>query len=81
MGTLSYSLYLLHIPVGATVISMGSRFPGPLGHLFTLAAALSASMVAAWLLQRIIEKPSQQSSARIRFRRNEKSIDMVDKRA
>lgn len=81
-GTLSYSLYLLHIPVGATIISMGSRFlTGPLGHLFTLAAALSASMVAAWLLHRIIEKPSQQWSASIRFRRNEKSIDVVDKRA
>jgi len=80
MGTLSYSLYLIHIPVGATVISMGSRFfSGPLGHLFTLVAALFVSMVAAWLLHRIIEKPSQRWSASIRFLRNGESINAVEK--
>ena len=69
MGTLSYSLYLLHVPVGGRVINLGARFvSGPLGHIFILMLAILASFLASWLLHRYVEVPSQRWSANIKFR-------------
>lgn len=68
-GTFSYSLYLLHVPIGMRVMNLGARFTsGPLGQIFTLAMALLLSFLAAWLLHRLVEKPSQAWSTRIKFR-------------
>jgi len=69
MGTLSYSLYLLHVPVGGRVINLGARFvSGPLGQIVVLALAILLSLFASWLLHRFVEKPSQRWSANIKFR-------------
>ncbi len=69
IGTLSYSLYLLHVPIGGRVINLGGRFlDGPLGQASILAMALLLSIFAAWLLHRLVEKPSQAWSTKIKFR-------------
>ena len=81
-GTLSYSLYLLHVPVGGRVMNLGARFvSGTLGQVFILAMALLLSFIAAWLLHRLVEKPSQAWSARIKFRDLRLPIPDVNKKS
>ena len=58
LGTISYSLYLVHIPIGGKVVNLGRRFIH--GHAQELAlslAALAISLGAAWLFWRLIERP------------------------
>jgi peptidoglycan/LPS O-acetylase OafA/YrhL len=69
-GHISYSLYLLHVPIGGRVVNLSLRYvhtlPGKVG---VLAAALAATVAAAWLLYRYVERPAQQWSSRIRYRK------------
>lgn len=58
-GAISYSLYLVHIPIGGRVVNLGRRFiDTPTEALVLSLAALLASCAAAWLLWRMIEVPS-----------------------
>jgi peptidoglycan/LPS O-acetylase OafA/YrhL len=66
LGGLSYSLYLMHVPIGGRVINLGKRFgDGPLYELGLVALALLASLLAAALLHRLIEKPALMMSRRV----------------
>ena len=70
LGMISYSLYLMHVPVGGKIIDLGVRFRhGHLVPVLFLVAATAGSIVAAWILYRIVELPSQQLSSRISYRR------------
>jgi peptidoglycan/LPS O-acetylase OafA/YrhL len=65
-GDISYSLYLIHIPIGSRVMNLGQR----LGHGVLLEGALLTasvviSLVAAWLLYRLVEAPTQAMSRHI----------------
>jgi peptidoglycan/LPS O-acetylase OafA/YrhL len=69
-GRLSYSLYLIHVPVGGKIINLGARLHGGSPtRLGVLAGAVSATLLAAWLLNRFIEKPSQRWSGSLDFSR------------
>ena len=69
LGQISYSLYLLHVPVGGRVINLGSRFAeGPLAQMVVLALAVGASVGAAFLFHRWVELPAQRWSSSVRFR-------------
>ncbi|MGH8443555.1 MAG: acyltransferase family protein [Nevskiaceae bacterium] len=69
LGAISYSLYLLHVPVGGRVVNLGARVAeGELGRVLVLAAALLTSLLAAWLFFRLIERPAQHWAARVRYR-------------
>jgi peptidoglycan/LPS O-acetylase OafA/YrhL len=62
----SYSLYLVHVPIGGRVINLAKRFgEGPLYELVIVALALLASVVAAMLLYRFVEAPSMRVSRTI----------------
>jgi peptidoglycan/LPS O-acetylase OafA/YrhL len=70
LGTISYSLYLVHVPVGQVIINGFSRlrisnvvFP-----LLTEAVAISASFAAAYVVWRFVEMPSLAASRRYRQR-------------
>lgn len=68
-GLISYSLYLLHVPIGGKIMNLGGRFAHgapALGAL--LAAAMGASIAAAVLFYRFVELPSQRLSSSIRYR-------------
>ena len=68
-GTVSYSLYLVHVPVGGRVINFGARAANHgATRVGVLLAAIAASLLAAWALNRIVERPSQRLSAGRRFR-------------
>ena len=50
VGTVSYSLYLLHVPIGGRVLNVLERFSHfELVKILAVPAALATSLLAAWL--------------------------------
>ena len=69
-GHISYSLYLLHVPIGGRVINLCARFVHTMpAKCLVLMTALAFSTGAAWLLYRFVEQPAQQWSSAIRYGR------------
>jgi peptidoglycan/LPS O-acetylase OafA/YrhL len=59
LATISYSLYLVHVPIDGRVVNLGSRFvETPLQELGLSVLALAVSLFAAWLFHIAIERPS-----------------------
>jgi len=70
LGTISYSLYLIHVPIGGRIINLGERLStGPYVRLVFLLASLVASIVAASIYCRWLERPSREWSSRVSYRR------------
>ncbi len=69
LGEVSYSLYLLHIPIGLRVIDFASRLPYS-GQLILLIdiVAMATSIYASVLFYRWIESPSQKWSSAIKIK-------------
>ena len=69
-GTISYSLYLLHVPIGGRVINLSLRFveSGAIKP-FVVLFALALSCAAAFALYWYVERPAQAWSSRIRYRK------------
>lgn len=77
LGNISYSLYLLHVPIGGRVINLSLRMTQTAqGKIAALMIALSLSILAAYLLYRLVEKPARQWSSTIGYRRA-KEIDAI----
>lgn len=78
LGQISYSLYLVHNPVGRralNVLMRATEWQSLGGRLALIAAATAVSIVAAYLLYRLVERPSQAWSAALRYRRDrERSV-------
>lgn len=70
LGLISYSLYLLHNHVIGTSYFLARRLlaPGLATELLALALALTVSILAAWIMYRLVERPSIDWSRRIRIR-------------
>ena len=65
-GTISYSLYLVHYPIGGRVINLATRLPETLYFRYPMVlVALLVSTLAAYLFWRFIEKPSQMWSVKV----------------
>lgn len=59
-GTLSYSLYLLHVPVGGRIINLATRLPDNwVLRYAVIGLAFLVSLIAAYVFWRLVEKPSQ----------------------
>jgi len=68
LGLISYSLYLLHVPIGGKILNLSSRFAHTFpAQVFALAAAVVASVSAAVLFYRLVELPSQRLSSSLRY--------------
>jgi peptidoglycan/LPS O-acetylase OafA/YrhL len=68
LGTISYSLYLLHVPVGGRVINLAQRLPpSALVAVAGIAAATVVSIAAAYALYRLVERPAQRYAGSLRF--------------
>jgi peptidoglycan/LPS O-acetylase OafA/YrhL len=66
LGSISYSLYLLHIPIGGRIINIGTRFADQMWEqVLVLTTALTLSLLSAYLLYRLIESPSIKIANRI----------------
>jgi peptidoglycan/LPS O-acetylase OafA/YrhL len=75
LGTISYSLYLLHTIVGGPMVNLGLRFmQGPAGELGVVAMAVAGSVVAAVCFNRLVERLAQKLSSRIRYCRTDTSL-------
>lgn len=71
VGDVSYSLYLLHLPIGVTLIGCLSHWlPYSGSYMIVLdVVGLAACGVVAWIMYQLIEKPSQEMSSAICFTR------------
>jgi peptidoglycan/LPS O-acetylase OafA/YrhL len=65
LGSISFSLYLLHVPIGGRVLNLALRGEGTaiFPHLSILAAFV-ATLITSWIFYRIVEKPCQRWSQR-----------------
>ena len=68
LGAISYSLYLVHVPIGGRVVNLGRRYvESQIGELFLSLLALGGSLVAAYAFYLVIERPSQRLAARLKY--------------
>lgn len=78
LGALSYSLYLVHVPIGGRVVNFGTRLADTrTTELVVLCVALAASLAAAVALHRLVEEPARRWSASIRYRPTDSALDGV----
>jgi len=76
LGNISYSIYLIHIPIGGRIINLTETFiQNELLRSLFVFVALAVSIFAAWVFYRIIEKPSQELAKRINY--NKKKIEPI----
>ena len=68
LGALSFSLYLLHVPIGGKIVNLGRRWlTSPLEHLLLSGLALAGSLLAAYCLWRWVERPCIAASRRLAY--------------
>jgi peptidoglycan/LPS O-acetylase OafA/YrhL len=76
-GNISYSLYLLHWPLGHLTLSIvGARVLGAnndLSKVLTLFIALVVCFISSYVLFRFVERPAQQWSSRISYGRGSRT--------
>jgi peptidoglycan/LPS O-acetylase OafA/YrhL len=78
LASISYSLYLLHVPIGGRLINLGTRFAETeLERDGVLFVALATSIGASYLLMRLIERPAQDWSARIAYDSRRRSASLA----
>lgn len=66
VGIISYSLYLLHVPIGGRVINLASRLPDSTWLRYGgIIAAFVMSLLAAFVFHRFVELPSQALSKKV----------------
>jgi len=81
-GEISYSVYLLYLPIGVGLIGILSRLPYSGSYLLLIDfAGLAATLAASWVLYRWVESPSQQWSSRIRFGRAPAKLPQMSRAA
>ncbi|HZU13230.1 MAG TPA: acyltransferase [Chloroflexota bacterium] len=70
LGTISYSLYLIHVPVGGRILGFGLAHvhSGP-ARVAVLALSLILTIAAAGAFYRLVERPAQRWSKSVRYRR------------
>ena len=68
LGNISYSLYLVHIPVGGRLINLTKRLDlSPLLQSLCIIGALAISIVVSWLFYVYVEKPSHRWSRTLKL--------------
>lgn len=70
LGRISYSLYLVHVPVGIPFQSLLMRpAEGSLQQTVVVLASLAVSVLAAWVFYHLVERPSVVMARRISIHR------------
>jgi len=63
LGTISYSLYLLHVPIGGRIINLAERLPDSIAYRYpAIVTALAVSIISAYGFWRTVERPAQRWS-------------------
>ena len=75
LGAISYSLYLIHVPIGGRVINLGKRFIDHPWQEFLLSLlALAICLVFATAYHKYVELPAMNWSRQLKKRGNNPSI-------
>jgi peptidoglycan/LPS O-acetylase OafA/YrhL len=70
LATLSYSLYLVHVPIGGRLVTLGARLPTTAWlEIVLVILALAASLGAAYALYVAVERPSRLLAGRLQYPR------------
>ena len=70
LGSISYSLYLIHVPIGGRIINLAARLPPTIiVQLVAVLVAVVVSIFAAYCFWWVIEKPSAKLSKSIGAKR------------
>lgn len=66
LGTISFSLYLIHVPIGGRIINLLSRYVSASWQIWILwTLALGVTILASYLFFLLIERPAMRLSKRI----------------
>ena len=66
VGAISYSLYLLHVPIGGRIVNLSTRLqPSAALEIVVVAMAFATSIAAAYLLYRFVEKPAVEAASSV----------------
>jgi peptidoglycan/LPS O-acetylase OafA/YrhL len=69
LGAISYSLYLLHVPIGGRIVNLSTRLPPSIAlEIVVVTAAFAASIASAYALYRLVEKPAVHVAASVPYR-------------
>jgi peptidoglycan/LPS O-acetylase OafA/YrhL len=80
LGVISYSLYLLHLPIMGRVVNLRSQFGDGLAwELGLIMVTLAVCVAAATAFNRFIERPVQRLSSRIKYWSSEKICSTTSK--
>lgn len=67
-SNISYSLYLIHVPIGGRIINLSLRFVKTDNQKYlAIATAFITSIIAAYLFYLVVEKPAIKWSKKIRY--------------
>lgn len=67
-GSISYPIYLVHVPIGGRIVNLGTRLPHTLAwEGVVLCAAMAASIACAYALHVAVERPAQRWSSALSF--------------
>ncbi len=78
LGKISFSLYLIHVPVGGKILNILGRYAqSELQVWGAIIVALLVTIIASYIFYRLIEYPSHMLAKRISYKRNEKSTDHI----
>ena len=78
LGAMSYSIYLLHVPIGGRILNLGARVSASSEYrLVVLAIAIAGTLIASIYFYRFVERPSQNWSKGIRYRANASPVDAL----
>jgi peptidoglycan/LPS O-acetylase OafA/YrhL len=71
LGKMSYSIYLVHLPVGLTLMNiMAHRFFDTItGKFFVLISGFAATLIASYVMYRLVERPSKRLSSSIKYQK------------
>jgi peptidoglycan/LPS O-acetylase OafA/YrhL len=78
LGDISYSLYLIHVPIAGRVINGGSRLAlGPAGWVLLTLGAFAIAVLAAYGFHRLVERPAREWAARIPYGNPDRPRDLL----
>ncbi len=72
LGKFSYSTYLIHPLLGSTLINVLSHHcTTPIARLCVILLGITLTLVGAWIMYLVIERPSKNFSAAIKYKKTE----------
>lgn len=79
LGTISYSLYLIHVPIGGRVVNLATRVVhGQLEYLVVSGLALAVALASAHVFYIYVERPAQRRARKlVQLRRVCEAIKVV----